>query len=93
MQFLILSALVNQSVGEKLAEMYGFDSYPMFYLLTAGGTTDYDSSARIVPYRREKDPLSNLHGDVVVFSLEPEGASHPAASCIQRFHIYTRNQP
>ena len=69
-------------MGQKLAEMRGFDSDSVFYLLSARGAAYYDGRGGIISYRRKQDPLSNLHGDILVFFLEAKGASHSAASGI-----------
>ena len=61
--------------------MQGFPVCTVFDLMTtAGAGSSYQCLRRSVPYRREKDQLTYLHGQIIMFFLKTERPRHTATS-------------
>ena len=60
--------------------MHGLDAGSVLHLLMAGHARRHDGRAWVIAHRREKHPLADGHGDIIMLLLEAEGACHAAAT-------------
>ena len=82
----------NYRIAQYLDQVVGPTSCSMFDLLAAGDAHDGHLPIGFGFDGGEQGQAADLHGDIVVLLLEPEGAGHAAAACVDQFDLVTGRQ-